>query len=58
MPGLVTATRVALAARIGDYPGLPEHLDDGFVVPAGLGGMAGPLGSLILAEHAAAGRVG
>jgi len=58
MPGLVSATRAALADRLGGYPGLSEHADTGFVVPAGLGGMAGPLGSLILAERAAAGGVG
>ena len=58
MPGLVPATRVALAERLGGYPGLPEHADKGFVVAAGLGEMAGPLGSLILAERAAAGEAG
>jgi fructokinase len=58
MPGLVPATRAELVARLGGYPGLPEHADPGFVVAAGLGGMAGPLGSLILAERAAAGGVG
>ena len=58
MPGLVAATRAALADRLGGYPGLPEHADHGFVVPAGLGGMAGPLGTLILAERAAAEGVG
>ena len=54
MPGLVVATRVALVDRLGGYPGLQEHEDHGFVVPAELGGMAGPLGTLILAERAAA----
>ncbi|HEY5435496.1 MAG TPA: ROK family protein [Candidatus Limnocylindrales bacterium] len=54
MPGLVPATRAALADRLGGYPGLPEHADHHFVVPAGLGGMAGPLGSLVIAERAAA----
>jgi fructokinase len=58
MPGLVAATRRALVDRLGGYPGLPEHTDHGFVVPAGLGGMAGPLGTLVLAEIAAAGGVG
>ena len=58
MPGLVPATRAELVARLGGYPGLPEHADHGFVVAAGLGGMAGPLGSLILAERAAGGGVG
>ena len=58
MPGLVPAIRAALAVRLGGYPGLPEHVGKDFVVPAGLGGMAGPLGSLILAERAAAGGAG
>jgi fructokinase len=58
MPGLLAATRRELEARLGGYPGLPEHADRGFVVPAGLGGMAGPFGSLIIAERAAAGGVG
>jgi fructokinase len=58
MPGLVPATRAELFARLGGYPDLPEHADHGFVVPAGLGGMAGPQGTLILAEGAAAGGVG
>lgn len=57
MPGLVAATHRELVVRLGGYPGLPEHADPGFVVPAGLGGMAGPLGTLILAERAAAGEV-
>lgn len=58
MPGLVAATHRELVDRLGGYPGLPEHADRRFVVPAGLGGMAGPLGTLILAERAAAGGVG
>lgn len=58
MPGLVPAIRAELADHLGGYPGLPEHAEDGFVVPAGLGGMAGPLGALVLAECAAAGGVG
>ncbi len=56
MSGLVAATRRELAKRLGGYPGLAEHADAGFVVPAGLGGMAGPLGTLILAERAVAER--
>ena len=54
MPGLVAATGAALVVRLAGYPGLPEHADPGFVVPAELGAMAGPLGTLILAERAAA----
>ena len=57
MPGLVAATRAALEDRLGGYPGLPEHEDLDFVAPAGLGGMAGPLGTLVIAERAAAAEV-
>ncbi len=52
MPGLLAATRSELAEQLQGYPGLPEHLDPSFVVPAMLGGMAGPTGTLILAEQA------
>ncbi len=54
MPGLVDAARSELAAQLADYPGLPEHRAVTFLVPAALGGMAGPAGTLILAEAAAA----
>lgn len=61
MPGLIPATRRALMAQLASYPGLAEHATDGFVVPAGLGAMAGPAGTLALAidaatDHATAGR--
>jgi len=52
LPGLFPALRRKLAASLAGYPGLPEHESDDFVVPAALGGMAGPLGSLVLAEQA------
>jgi fructokinase len=52
MAGLVETTRQELAAGLAGYPGLPEHRDATFVTPAGLGGMAGPAGTLILAEQA------
>jgi fructokinase len=58
MPGLVPAIRTELVARLGGYPGLAEHADQGFVVPAGLGGMAGPLGSLVVAERSLGAEVG
>jgi fructokinase len=58
MPGLVAAARVALVAQLAGYPGLPEHAKDSFLVPAALGGMAGPAGTLILAEHAAEATAG
>lgn len=55
MPGLVVAARRELVAQLAGYPGLPEHADPTFVVSAALGGMAGPLGTLVLAEVAAEG---
>ena len=52
LPGLFPLLRRKLTASLGGYPGLAEHESDDFVVPAALGGMAGPLGSLVLAEQA------
>jgi fructokinase len=52
MPGLVPAVRRALADTLAGYPGLPEHGSVDFVVPAGLGSMAGPAGALVLADLA------
>jgi fructokinase len=54
MPGLLSAARAELVAQLHGYPGLDEHQQESFLVPAALGGMAGPAGSLILAENAAA----
>lgn len=53
MAGLVEATRSELASQLEGYPGLPEHRAATFVTRAGLGAMAGPAGTLILAEQAA-----
>ena len=53
MPGVVDSARGALRDQLGGYPGLAEHVADAFLVPAELGGMAGPAGALILAEQAA-----
>ena len=52
LPNLVPAVRAELFAQLAGYPGLPEHAEDSFMVPAALGGMAGPTGTLILAEQA------
>lgn len=54
MPGLIAAVRRALVDTLAGYPGLPEHETIDFVVPAGLGAMAGPAGSLVLADLALA----
>ncbi len=53
MEGLVEATRSALGGQLGGYPGLPEHRTATFIRAAGLGSMAGPAGTLLLAEEAA-----
>ena len=52
LPGLVPLVRQKLVETMAGYGALPEHETDGFVVPAGLGGMAGPAGALVLAENA------
>ncbi len=51
LPGLVGAVRVHLIEMLSDYPGLDEHRSSDFVVPAHLGEMAGPLGTLVLAQR-------
>jgi fructokinase len=50
MPGLFPATRRALVESLAGYPGLPEHQAEDFIVPPGLGDLAGPAGALALAE--------
>jgi fructokinase len=52
LPGVVSAARAELRGQLKGYPGLPEHDDEEFIVPAHLRGMAGPSGTLILAERA------
>ena len=52
MPGVLAAARAELRGQLRGYPGLPEHDDVEFLVPAFLRGMAGPAGTLILAEQA------
>ncbi len=56
MPGLIAAARTSLVEQLAGYPGLPEHVDASFIVPAALGEMAGPAGTLILAEQASINR--
>ncbi len=53
MPGLVAAAGRELIEQLAGYPGLPEHAAPTFVVSAALGEMAGPAGTLVLAERAA-----
>jgi fructokinase len=52
LPGLFPLVRAALVAALAGYGVQPEHGTDDFVVPAGLGGLAGPAGALVLAENA------
>ena len=52
MPGLVDAARAELVTQLGGYPGLQEHGAETFLQTAALGAMAGPAGTLILAEQA------
>jgi fructokinase len=52
MPGVLAAARAELRGQLKGYPGLPEHHEKEFLVPAHLRGMAGPAGTLILAEQA------
>lgn len=50
--GLLPRVREHLAAALCGHPGLPERADPAFVQAAGLGGMAGPRGALVVAESA------
>ena len=52
LPGLFPLVRTKLVETLAGYGALPEHAADDFVVPAGLGGLAGPAGALVLAENA------
>ena len=52
LPGLFPVLSEKLTATMAGYGVLPEHAADDFVVPAGLGGLAGPAGALVLAENA------
>lgn len=55
MPGLLDGTRGLLVARLAGYLDVPEITDgaDAYLVPPGLGGRAGVLGAIALAERAA-----
>jgi fructokinase len=52
LPGLFPLVRTKLVETLAGYGVFPEHTADEFVVPAGLGGLAGPAGALVLAENA------
>ena len=51
--GFHDALRSALMVRLGDYPGLEEHMAEDFVVAPALGDHAGLAGGLVLAAQAA-----
>jgi fructokinase len=52
LPGLFPLVRTNLARTLAGYPGLAEHATGDFIVPAALGGLAGPAGALVLADQA------
>jgi fructokinase len=52
LPGLFPLVRSTLRDMLAGYGALPEHHEEAFVSPAGLGGLAGPAGALVLAENA------
>lgn len=54
MAGLHEEVQRRLVEELAGYPGLPEH-EEGFVVPPGLGKLAGLAGGLVLAERAGRG---
>ncbi len=51
LPGLIASIQRQLWEQLAGYPGLDEHRD-GFVVPAGLGDLAGLAGALVIADNA------
>jgi fructokinase len=51
MPGVVAAIRAETRELLRTYPAVPEHGLETFVVGAALGSLAGPAGTLILAEQ-------
>lgn len=50
--GLLPRVAQRLSAGLGGYPGIPEMQSPQFLVPAGLGSLAGPAGALALAATA------
>ncbi|HSM01976.1 MAG TPA: ROK family protein [Acidimicrobiia bacterium] len=50
LPGFHAALREALVSSLAGYPGLAEHHSERFVVPPGLGDLAGVKGGLVLAR--------
>lgn len=54
LPGLLPAAAERLVSELAGYPGLPEHEAPGFVTAPALGGRAGTLGAMVLAEQARA----
>ena len=52
LPGLLPAVAARLVVELAGYPGLPEHAEPGFVTAPTLGGRAGTLGAIVLAQRA------
>jgi len=52
LPGLMDALRERFAALVADYPGVAAHQDPTFIRAPALGGAAGALGGVLLAERA------
>lgn len=55
-PGLIPRVRKVLTEDLGGYPGVGDFAQPGFLRAAKLGGMAGPAGSLALAQRALTGK--
>ncbi len=53
LPGLFPLLHQRLQASLNAYPGIDEHTAGTFVVPPGLGDLAGSLGAVALADQAA-----
>lgn len=54
LEGLLPSVRLHVTRSLAGYPGLPEHEQDHFVTPPGLGDRSGIAGAFALAEAAAA----
>jgi fructokinase len=55
-PGLIPRVRKVLTEDLGGYPGVVDFTQSGFIRAARLGGMAGPAGSIALAQRALTGK--
>ena len=51
LPGFHEKLRSRLSDELAGYPGVAEHMEEGFVVPPGLGDLSGLAGALVLARR-------